>query len=305
MSLGRRFIGLGSLAPAGTDVDFFVLAGGGSGGGATSTAFSSSAGGGGAGGLRTSYGSTSGRNSSAEAPVSLVSGTTYTITVGAGGGNTTGNGNNGSDSSISGSDITTITSTGGGGGGIRSNAGANGGCGGGGGSQRPSGGSGTANQGFDGGTGSTSARPGSGGGTGSAGGSAGFGSATGGDCLSNSITGTATNYGAGGNSGYPSTSGTDYFTAGSRCGIGGYLPPAHSINADGGDAPVANRGSGGMGASKYSGSGNFNGGSGSSGVVILRMPTADYSGTTTGSPTVSTDGSDTILQFTGSGSYTH
>ena len=44
---------------------------------------------------------------------------------------------------------------------------------------------------------------------------------------------------------------------------------------------------------------------GSGGVVILRMPTADYSGTTTGSPTVATDGSDTILKFTGSGSYTH
>jgi hypothetical protein len=43
---------------------------------------------------------------------------------------------------------------------------------------------------------------------------------------------------------------------------------------------------------------------GGSGIVILRMPTTKYSGTTTGSPTVTTDGSDTILQFTGSGSYT-
>jgi hypothetical protein len=39
-------------------------------------------------------------------------------------------------------------------------------------------------------------------------------------------------------------------------------------------------------------------------VVILRMPTASYSGTTTGSPTVATDGTDTILTFTASGSYT-
>jgi hypothetical protein len=39
-------------------------------------------------------------------------------------------------------------------------------------------------------------------------------------------------------------------------------------------------------------------GAGGSGVVILRFPTADYSGTTTGSPTVSTDGTDTILTFT-------
>jgi len=39
-------------------------------------------------------------------------------------------------------------------------------------------------------------------------------------------------------------------------------------------------------------------------VVILRMATANYSGTTTGSPTVTTSGSDTILEFTASGSYT-
>jgi hypothetical protein len=34
------------------------------------------------------------------------------------------------------------------------------------------------------------------------------------------------------------------------------------------------------------------------------MPTANYSGTTTGSPTVTTDGSDTILVYNSSGSYT-
>jgi hypothetical protein len=34
------------------------------------------------------------------------------------------------------------------------------------------------------------------------------------------------------------------------------------------------------------------------------MPTANYSGTTSGSPTVSTDGSDTVIVFNGSGSYT-
>ena len=46
------------------------------------------------------------------------------------------------------------------------------------------------------------------------------------------------------------------------------------------------------------------GGNGGNGVVILRMPTSNYSGTTTGSPSVTTDGSDTILTFTGNGSYT-
>jgi hypothetical protein len=34
------------------------------------------------------------------------------------------------------------------------------------------------------------------------------------------------------------------------------------------------------------------------------MLTAKYSGTTTGSPTVSTDGSDTILIYNSSGTYT-
>jgi hypothetical protein len=39
-------------------------------------------------------------------------------------------------------------------------------------------------------------------------------------------------------------------------------------------------------------------------VVILRMPTASYSGITTGSPTVTTTGSDTVLTFNSSGTYT-
>jgi hypothetical protein len=34
------------------------------------------------------------------------------------------------------------------------------------------------------------------------------------------------------------------------------------------------------------------------------MATASYSGTTSGSPTVTTSGADTILKFTGDGTYT-
>ena len=45
-------------------------------------------------------------------------------------------------------------------------------------------------------------------------------------------------------------------------------------------------------------------GAGGSGVIILRMPTAAYlTASTTGSPTVTTDGTDTILTYTGSGTY--
>jgi len=46
------------------------------------------------------------------------------------------------------------------------------------------------------------------------------------------------------------------------------------------------------------------GASGGSGVCILSIPTAKYSGITTGSPTVTTSGSNTILVFNSSGSYT-
>jgi hypothetical protein len=34
------------------------------------------------------------------------------------------------------------------------------------------------------------------------------------------------------------------------------------------------------------------------------VPTANYSGTTTGSPTITTSGSNTIIRFTATGTYT-
>ena len=47
------------------------------------------------------------------------------------------------------------------------------------------------------------------------------------------------------------------------------------------------------------------GAAGGSGIVILSVPDADYTGTTTGSPTVATGVSGkTVMSFTGSGSYT-
>ena len=45
-------------------------------------------------------------------------------------------------------------------------------------------------------------------------------------------------------------------------------------------------------------------GLGGSGCVVIKCPTANYSGSTTGSPDVDTDGSDTIITFTGDGTYT-
>jgi hypothetical protein len=63
-------------------------------------------------------------------------------------------------------------------------------------------------------------------------------------------------------------------------------------------AATANTGGGGGGTA------GTPSGAGGSGVVILRMATSRYSGTTTGSPTVTTDGSDTVIKFTGDGSYT-
>jgi hypothetical protein len=59
-------------------------------------------------------------------------------------------------------------------------------------------------------------------------------------------------------------------------------------------AGTANTGGGGGGGTFSPGSTHLVGGAGGKGVVILSVPTS-YSGTTTGSPTVTTSGSNTIL----------
>ena len=53
----------------------------------------------------------------------------------------------------------------------------------------------------------------------------------------------------------------------------------------------------------YGGPDGGDGGNGGSGVVILRMLTTN-AGTTTGSPTVTTDGSYTVIVFNADGTYT-
>jgi hypothetical protein len=299
-------------------IEYLVVAGGGSGGGGHRS------GGGGAGGYRNSYASeTSGRNSSTETPLSMYSGTTLTITVGAGGampynGLSAINGNAGNSSSISGTGITTITSYGGGGGGgytLSATAGTYG-SGGGGGQDTDagtSGSNGTAGQGFDGGdtnSGSGLQQGGSGGGAGANGQTGGTTSATaGGVGLSSSITGSAVFRAGGGGAGSYGSGG--YSSGGSGGGGNGGSDDAgdpHSGVLDGDSyyyplSGTDNTGGGGGGMAGPNSDGTSYG-SGGSGVVILRMPTAKYTGTYTGAETPIVDGSDTILVFNSSGSYT-
>ena len=282
--------------PLAGNMSFLTIAGGGGGG-------NRHAGGGGAGGLRTSYGGSSGGGSSSESDITLAAGT-YTITVGGGGAgvayNTTA-GVNGTNSVLSGSGMTTITSDGGGGGGISISpniAGSAGGSGGGGGSTS-TGGSATANQGKDGGQGTGQTAPDYGGGGG--GGAtlignngSGSGGGNGGNGLAVSITGASVAYAGGG--------GGSSFTNQSARGLGGTGGGGDgAANLTTGQSGTANLGGGG-GGTTYDG--GFSG-AGGAGVVILRLKTSEYSSSTTGSPTVTTDGDYTVLTYTGSGTYVH
>jgi hypothetical protein len=266
-------------------LDFLVVAGGGSGG-------AGRGGGGGAGGYRTST-------------QNAIQGTIITVTVGDGGALVSGGlGNNGSNSSISGSGLTTITSAGGGGGGADGpeRPGVNGGSGGGG--VQNNGGSGNTpstspSQGNNGGSGAGAPNYGAGGG-GGAGAVGGNGASTvggnGGAGTASSITGSSvTRAGGGGGGTYdggtPGNGGTGGGGAGGRGG-----GPATS-----GTAGTANTGGGGGGGGQP---GITNSGAGGKGVVIISVATIHYSATSSGSPTVTTSGSNTILQFNGSGTYT-
>jgi hypothetical protein len=287
--------GTQSIDPITYSADFLVVAGGASGGSAGNCG-----GGGGAGGYRTST-------------QSLGSGIVYTITVGDGGagvafGSGSGtSGNAGSNSSISGSGLTTITSTGGGGGGRDAPVnngiagGSGGGCGGGNFSGVGGAGNTPSTSPSQGNTGGNCPRSGSdqgaggGGGAGAVGGDA-SGSTTGagGNGTASSITGSSVTYaGGGGGSRNPT------YSSGGAGGTGGGGAGGQSSPWTG-TAGTANLGGGGGGASNNTGTS----GAGGKGVVILSVPTASYSATSTGSPTVTTSGSNTILTFTGSGTYT-
>ena len=197
--------------------------------------------------------------------VDFYGGSTYTLTVGSGGGS---GATKGVNSTIVGDGDVDITALGGGYGGDHyGQAGSSGGSGGGGGYAGGAG-AGTADQG-NAGSASCGSAPGK-----VAGGGGGKGGAGG-------CNGTKGTSGSGATSSIPNVSGT--FSVGGE-GNG----PSHTNNANGG----ANTGDGANAE-----------GDGGSGRIHLKILTSEYTGVTTGSPAVSTDGSYTILQYTGTGTY--
>jgi hypothetical protein len=268
--------------PPSYNVEYLVIAGG---GGGSQSGFATGGGAGGAGGYRSSVvGESSGGGSSAESVVSVTSNAAYTVTVGAGGADRT----SGSNSVFG-----TITSLGGGrGAGYERGGASSGGSGGGGAYAGQAGASGTVGQGYAGGNSDI----GGGGGGGGAGGVGGNGSSSriggnGGAGITSAITGTAVARAGGGGGG----------------AIGYYASPAvgGTATAGGGNGGsdtagsngTANTGGGGGGPV---GNGSALGGTGGSGVVIIR-----YAGSQKGTGgTVTSSGGYTIHTFTSSGTFT-
>lgn len=272
-----------------TNINYLIVGGGGGGGGGVG-------GGGGAGGVLSGN-------------TALSSGTTYSIVVGTGGAGVSdyGPGADGGNSTFNG-----LTAIGGGGGGGYSPAtvGRPGGSGGGanGYSAGRTGGAGTAGQGNNGGDGAGPSQgyAGGGGGASQKGGNAyysgtdnatSFGGA-GGHGKFSYITGTPAYYGGGGGaaSGLGGTNtGLPAFGGAGGGGQGGSDTPPGTFGFN----AVAGTGGGGGGSRDYPPAGN-----GGSGVVILSIPNAQYTGVYTGSPTVTLVGTNRVMRFTGNGSYT-
>lgn len=264
-------------------VRYLIVAGGGGGG-------SDHGGGGGAGGLLAGT-------------VSKSTGTSYTITVGAGGtgGQYPTDGTNGGNSVFD-----TLTAIGGGRGQTQTigTGGSDGGSGGGGngGPGYLPGGSGTSGQGNDGGYGSGTnpsgyGRGGGGGGAGAAGDDASTTGGDGGDGVTNDITGTSTYYAGGGGGGSFNTG------AGGQGGQGGGGDGGGTSNNSGANG-TDGLGGGGGGASNNTGGATEFGGDGGDGVVILRFASTTPTPTVTGSPTITTVGSDKVYKWTANGSIT-
>ena len=116
----------------------------------------------------------------------------------------------------------------------------------------------------------------------------------GGSGLQSSISGTATYYAGGGGGG--SDNGTGKQGNGGLGGGGdGHQSGVHGV------AGTANTGGGGGGGGDNS---SANSGQGGSGCVTLRLLASDFSGTTTGSPTITDDGIFKVIKFSGTGSIT-
>jgi hypothetical protein len=279
------YSGFNTSTPASTSysASYLLAAGGGGGGWYTG-------GGGGAGGLLSGT-------------TTLYGGTTYSFVVGAGGTSSTG-----SAQSTPGTNSTgfALSAIGGGYGGSYLTgpaAGGSGGSGGGGSDDSVypggAGGSATSGQGNNGGIGGGAIPYGGGGGGGAGAVGTNFVPATkagdGGVGVANSITGSSVYYSGGGGGGM--SSGSTPGTGGNGGGGAG--------STGVGTAGTANTGGGGGGGGSTSPN---TGGAGGSGVVIISVPTANYTGVYTptgaGAPSITTSGSNTILKFTGSGSYT-
>ena len=256
----HTFVSSGTFTPAAgknLSCDYLVVAGGGGGGRA-------GGGGGGAGGLRSTVTATGG-GGSLESPLSLSSGTGYTVTVGAGGAQQSTYGLNG----LAGSNsvFSTITSNGGGGGAGYDNIASSGGGSGGGGTAggvvsapRYTGAAGTTNQGYAGGNGGTTPTNAGGGGGGASavgananGGSGGAGGGgNGGAGVAVSISGSSVTYAGGGAGGGGDRGGTGGAGGGGNGGFAGAgVPTGGTANTGGGGGgdwnSVSTAGSGGSG----------------------------------------------------------
>ena len=228
--------------------------------------------GGGGGGTNSGIGGGGGAGGYLPSTQTLFRGVTYAVTVGAGGSvpfNTSFPAGDGTNSTVAALSLTALG--GGGGGSSGSSAGRSGGSGGG---ATVAGGGGTI-------AGGAATQPTSA--------SGGFGNAGGTSSGANTAAGGGGAGGAGASSAAGGAGGV-----GLSSSITGTAVTRAVGGSRTGSAGTANTGNGGAGGPTVGGSG----------VVIISVPTAFYNGTTTGSPVVTTSGSNTILQFNSSGSYT-
>jgi hypothetical protein len=276
---------------------------------------------GGGGGGGTHAGSGGGGGGVLAGSVSVPRTRVVSVTVGVGGTGASlyqGMGTSGGNSTISGKFLSTVTALGGGGGASRDAAqfALSGGSGAGGAAKSTyaTGASGTAGQGYAGGNGlevTAGSVFNSAGGGGGGGGAQGFAASSGiggsgGAGFASTITGATAYYGGGGGGGvldYVTKTGSSSSTGGSGgaggggSGNGGKIPKSQ-ING------VANTGGGGGGGGYATDAGySAPAGNGGTGVVIVAIPTSSFSGIYSGNVTTATAGANTVLTFTGAGTF--